>query len=631
MFEKYINRKQEQISSVLELSESRNNISEVLDNDDIDKSIKHYIYSEVEWWIYKIKEARSEIKYFDMEDSELRQEYNKLDSLLKRKAILSKDEFRKLIDGAIKARFNILLRPRISLGWFVYRDYEKISINEIKYRLKYFTDYSYIYDGFIKWANENKFDDTENIELEKFNSVIEEIDNEFVFNLNSDGLISLLEPLYKIFDYKNAEGNYLLPIEALIVFFDDKSIYQLVDKFDEQINEAGIEFLDQTSLLEIIQSLSGQNEEEEEVEGDDINVDSIDNEDLGVEESIEENEVEDFEEGGFDEVEIEDENEGIDEKNLESENEFAELAKDFGEEFAEGVVENDEVNIEDENIEEIDGNSEEDLDEFDSILSDELEVENDNEGDGFSLDLGEAFDDKNDDIIEGKESSDIEEGLEEIEVDTGDSDFNDELIDDESIDVGSDVLTQENVDGIIDDELVEVENELEIGEEFEDEMGVVGDLESEFGRELVELDDELNSELVEEFGLEKEVESELEDGLGAEIEDSEIENGEEVEEDFDAMADSILNDGKESEVEENLESDDGFKSENDEELNKSIADDSTINSSINEISEMLSKSVDNEDYKEIKDFISDENSEESLEEPNEIQSEIIEVLKELKK
>lgn len=604
MFEKYIERKQEQVSSVLDLSESRNNISEVLDNDNIDKSIKHYIYSEVDWWIYKIRLARGEVKYFDMEDSELKQEYNKLDSMLKKKAILSNAEFTNLLNSAIKARFNVLLRPRIALVWFVYRDKDKLSINEIKHRLKYFTDYSYIYDGFIKKANENKFDDNDVIGLEDFKSIIEEVDNEFVFNLNSDGLISLLEPLYKIFDYKNAEGNYLLPVEALIVFFDDKSIYQLVDKFDEQINEAGIEFLDQGSLLEIIQSLSEDSDdevEEEIIDGEDEG-ELEDIEELGeleiIDDEFENNDSneEEFEEGGFDEVEFDVDEDKVDEKSLEAENDLAELSDD-----------------------------------------EENEIESNT--DDFNFELGEAFDEKN-------KNEDVAE--EEI-IDDEDEESVEELEEFEKIDDEISEFSDENIDNIVDDELVETENELEIDDDLESEMIDINHFEKEIDDELSEelesefgeLEDELNSELGENFDkdleneLEQELSSELEDDKEVNIEDysssSNEDSDEDFDEDFDALADRILNSGKESEGEDTKGTDDVPIIEDVQKKEEELSDDSGINTSIDEISEMLSKSIDTGDYKEVKDFINEEKSEQSLEEPNEMQQEIIEVLKELKK
>ena len=539
MFGKYINRKQDQLSSFVELDEAKNFITEVLDNEKIDKSIKHYINSEIDWWIYKVKKARFGIKYFDIEDPELISEFNKLDTILKRKAILNKKEFLVLLEESIKARFNILLRPRVALSWFVFRDNIELLIEDINNRLKYFNDYKYFYDGFLNWVNDNSILENEYLSINDFNKVITEIDNNYIFDLDADKLLSELDPLFEIFDYKNAEDKYLLPIEALIVFFDDKAISQLVDKFDELVNEENIEFLDKTNLLEIIKSLTESNEEEGSIVDSDYNIES---------EEIEELEVTDQESDNI----------------------------DMSSEFV------------DENID--DGNSDYSNSDDGNLNNNKLD---DGSTDKISLEEESNFDILNEETLQSDESE-----KESISLDM-ESAFDDSQLDVNPIEVSEDISENE-----LESDLIEGLNE------ESNEESITSNIQTDNKTEVVA---EEQMDMPNDEDLIQEIVEDTENEMDSAIEINSDSNPENMEEDFSDIADSILNPvAPESPIEVNKKI---IKA------NASNDNDEELLNSIDEISEILTNSIDSEDYVSIEEYPNNE-----LNNPTDLQKEFLNVL-----
>ncbi|MDQ1265601.1 MAG: hypothetical protein QG635_752, partial [Bacteroidota bacterium] len=247
---------------VLYLSDSINHIagkislSDLIENDYIDKSYKTYLIADSEWNFRKEKKARSSSPYFDFSDEETAELNDRLFELMKKNICFNSSRLEEVISSAAKVRLNILLRPQTTLKWFVFRGAATMQISEIVQRLRYFSDYYYLIDGFGNWAEKRNIplDSEDFISVVEFEKVIRDIDNESVFDLSLDEFADLLDPMFDYFNTgKDTSAEPSVPIEALIIFHDDKGITPVAQALGNEYKKQGRFYITKSDFVKFMQ------------------------------------------------------------------------------------------------------------------------------------------------------------------------------------------------------------------------------------------------------------------------------------------------------------------------------------------------------------------------------------------
>lgn len=263
MFEQYINKSKDELCSLFSDGKDKYFLSEILSNSELPKTFKAFISAEVDWWIYQEQNGRKSHANFDLADIKVSSLLLELDGLYKQKSYFSNDDLIQVIEMSVKLILNYLCRPRTTLKWFVFMGEGEKPINEILFRMKYFYDYNYIYDGFLKWVenHKNNLNESNMISEEIFFEIIGEIDLEHILDLESVQFVELLEPIFYFFNIIDKSNNELIiPIEALMFFFDDKGIEPVVKALENNFAQNNIKFINREELHDFLISVLAEAE-----------------------------------------------------------------------------------------------------------------------------------------------------------------------------------------------------------------------------------------------------------------------------------------------------------------------------------------------------------------------------------
>ena len=259
MFEREISNLKRNLSAKVDLAQRFIYLKDILEINDLHWAYKAYFNAEIDWLIYREQLSREEHLNFDFSSLDFVEIFEKFDPLLKQYARYERKDFINAINSAIKTRLNFLIRPRTALKWFIFRGEPTRSIFEIKLRLNYFADYSYLREGFLAWLEErNLNDDNDLLSILEFEKALEQIDNDSVFDLNPEQFAELLSPLFDLFSEASEEGELTIPVEALILFFDDKQVLPVVAELEKVLDNNEKFFFDKNDLIEFIYKLINQ-------------------------------------------------------------------------------------------------------------------------------------------------------------------------------------------------------------------------------------------------------------------------------------------------------------------------------------------------------------------------------------
>ena len=231
-------------------------LSDIIGMAPIARSWKAYLLAEVDWWIYEEQVARKSSPNFDITHEEFHFAYRHLDSLFAQKARFTNDNLSKIMKTAVKIRLNMLLRPRTTLKWFVFRGEPTKPYQEIILRLNYLNDYKYISDAFVAHVEKNNFLRTAEdiMSVVEFEKIIDDVDNEKIFNITPQEFLDLVEPIFGFFnDEFDPQDKDTIPTAALVIFFDDKGISVLCTKLKHEI-ESGMTEITRQYLTDFIYS-----------------------------------------------------------------------------------------------------------------------------------------------------------------------------------------------------------------------------------------------------------------------------------------------------------------------------------------------------------------------------------------
>lgn len=231
MFERVITQTIQRISSDVLRDRQSVPLIEILEDERIPSRFKPFFATEVRWWLYNDALARSANKRFDVAHPEVASLLDYLEQVMFRHARFEHDEFVSTLDGAVKLTFNYLCRPQTTLKWYIFRGQPVKPLSEVMLRFESFLDYEYIGNVFAEWVERKVRERAtfEAISATEFERIIRRIDDQILLSCTVDELLGLLDP---IFDFIGEGDERNVPLDALIIFFDDKNIARLVDHLE---------------------------------------------------------------------------------------------------------------------------------------------------------------------------------------------------------------------------------------------------------------------------------------------------------------------------------------------------------------------------------------------------------------
>lgn len=316
MFENYIEEYFQTAFAEFEEME-KVELKHVFNSDNLPTPIKYYIENEAKQSLHFTSEYIENSPIFNSKDSEVEKSISILESALKNSMNIDNISFENFLKNSIEIRFNFILRPKFTLTNLIFKDSDEVETDLIKSTFNYFNDYKYLKNGFF---NHLESEPSILIEKEEFENIIKKIDDEYIYNLSSSEFVDLLLPCFKLFTYDGLKEQKLVPVEAIMIFLDEKGIYPLLEKMQELINDENKEFL---SFEEFSQFVGSLDSNEEPSADEDIISESADNfDDL-------DEELDSFSEDIDKDIDIENDTEYEDNEKLKSDFDYDSEIDDF--------------------------------------------------------------------------------------------------------------------------------------------------------------------------------------------------------------------------------------------------------------------------------------------------------------
>lgn len=224
----------------------------------IPANVKSFFRGEVEWLLYKEKQAERRSSKFNylQEDVNLLQE--QMDILLVYHYTFSREDFLKTLDTCVHFLFNYLCRPQWTLESYLFEEKNTMSVKELGLKFRFCGDYPYfwtILEKYLVGKNKTEIDREEAIRL------LRRIDAEIVNSHSADDLAKMTLPFFEFisFVHQNAlnGGRGDLPTKALIYFFEDKKL-PTVSQYLQKLRDQGKHSLLYDDLIEALKDSYSQ-------------------------------------------------------------------------------------------------------------------------------------------------------------------------------------------------------------------------------------------------------------------------------------------------------------------------------------------------------------------------------------
>ncbi len=255
MFESDIERNKIRLLELVNSTHSPVYLNEILSRASIDYAYKQYFEAEFGWWLYEEQTLRQTNPNLDLQDPETQAILHSLDNQYRKCARFDREQLILIVDAAVKSVLNYRLRPRTTLKWFVYRGEPTKPIYEVYLRMRYFADYRYLHEGFNQWLLKRglRYDSLEIISVLEFERIIKKIDDDTILELSPSQFVELISPINTFFaDHAVDIQSQTIPIEALIIFLDDKEVYIIAQKLERMLYQDGIRHITKDMFLRAV-------------------------------------------------------------------------------------------------------------------------------------------------------------------------------------------------------------------------------------------------------------------------------------------------------------------------------------------------------------------------------------------
>lgn len=256
MFEAVIeNTKRRLVEQLLLPSSGGLHLVQVLDHPSLDHAYKQFFRAELEWMLYQERIQCQANLPIEPTDPVFRRVYSQFEDYVRTHAWFDRKAAIGLIDLAVKSVLNYRLRPRVTLKWYVFRGEPTKPVCEILLRLQYFADYPYLHAGFEQWMQDRSLDEhsTHIMPIFEFERLVKQLDDDYILDLSTTEFIELLDPIFCFFNESQTPlAVQTIPIEALIVFLDDKDIQVIAQKLERMLYHDGVRSITREMILRVV-------------------------------------------------------------------------------------------------------------------------------------------------------------------------------------------------------------------------------------------------------------------------------------------------------------------------------------------------------------------------------------------
>jgi hypothetical protein len=229
----------------------------------IHPAVKAYFKAEVEKTLAQERELEYRSKKFSYSLPEVRSLEAQIDLLLVQNYSFSLQEFESLLDESVHFQFNYLCRPQWTLLNFIVGEQRRVSSETIEKRLRYCVDYTYFPELIKRYIAEHGLAE---VTYEEFKSLVEKIDHEVVSRHSSLELAHMTRALFDFVEsgkmVPQAEfEQQTLPINAAIVFFEDKNIRDICVRLEFERDHNRVVQITVDRLANIIEIVRTGNED----------------------------------------------------------------------------------------------------------------------------------------------------------------------------------------------------------------------------------------------------------------------------------------------------------------------------------------------------------------------------------
>jgi hypothetical protein len=230
---------------------------------DIHPAIKAYFKAEVEKTLAQERGLEYRSKKFPYSLAEVISLEEQIDLLLVQKYHFSLQEFESLLDESVHFQFNYLCRPQWTLLNFIVGDQRRVASSTIEKRLKYCIDYTYFPELIKRFIDDHGLVE---VTYEEFKSLIEKIDHEVVAQHSSFELAHMTRALFDFVESGKMVPQVefeqqTLPINAAIVFFDDKHLTDIRVRLEFERDHNRVIQITADRLADIIEIVRVGNED----------------------------------------------------------------------------------------------------------------------------------------------------------------------------------------------------------------------------------------------------------------------------------------------------------------------------------------------------------------------------------
>ncbi len=198
---------------------------------EIPEALKRMFEQDVDIWVKEEKERLQQSPHFRYDESEILELFDRIIVHAREQAVFSKEEYVQKLEKNVKLLFNYLCRPQWTLQKYLFADREHAATDEIIEGLRYFWNYEYYRVILREYFNKK---DLTVMQARKFSDLLNHIDSEVVRNFDSRKLAHLAEPIFALFSIDSTLEDQFVPVEALSIFFDDKSLSSIVERLDRE-------------------------------------------------------------------------------------------------------------------------------------------------------------------------------------------------------------------------------------------------------------------------------------------------------------------------------------------------------------------------------------------------------------
>ncbi len=193
---------------------------------DIHPALKEYILAEVKKLLQQEREKEVRSKRFPYALPEIVSLQRQTDILLVQEYEFTRGEFESVVDEAVHFQFNFLCRPQWTLLNFVLENNRTVSATVLERKLRYAVEYQYFRKLIRRYVLDRGLAE---VSYEELRDLLERIDREVVAQHNASELARMTRPLLAFIEagqlqLKKDLLDHVLPINAAIVFFEDKKL-----------------------------------------------------------------------------------------------------------------------------------------------------------------------------------------------------------------------------------------------------------------------------------------------------------------------------------------------------------------------------------------------------------------------